>query len=57
MKKNYIAPSVETYQLETKNTLLNASVQGFHAEEAAGTGDTNNRVSFGRGGIFDDSEE
>lgn len=55
MKKNYIAPVTEAYQLETKYCLLNASTDTFHTEQA-GSGNSGERVNFGRSGIFDDED-
>ena len=55
MKKNYITPVTEAYQLETKYCLLNASTETFHTEQA-GSGSSGERVNFGRGGIFDDED-
>ncbi|MBQ8065275.1 MAG: hypothetical protein IJ200_06430 [Prevotella sp.] len=55
MKKNYIAPSVNVYEIALAS-MLAASPNSISSEEAA-QGSKGNPVNFGRGGIFDDSEE
>lgn len=54
MKKIYITPSVDIYEIKAK-TILMASTDTY-SETVAGEGTENSTVNFSRGFDFDDEE-